>query len=82
VVLLEVDTDVVVERLLGRAQIEGRVDDTEEIIRHRQEVYAEQTKPLVDLYAERGILVTVDGLGQVDEVTERIFTALDGRQGA
>lgn len=82
VVLLEVDTDVVVERLLGRAQIEGRVDDTEEIIRHRQEVYAEQTKPLVDFYAERGILVTVDGLGQVDEVTERIFTALDGRQGA
>lgn len=79
VVLLEVDTDVVVERLLGRAQVEGRVDDTEEVIRHRQEVYAEQTKPLIDLYAERGMLVRVDGLGQVDEVTERIFAALDAR---
>lgn len=79
VVLLEVDTDEVVARLLGRAKIEGRVDDTEEVIRHRQEVYAEQTKPLVELYDTRGVLVTVDGLGDVDEVTERIFAALDAK---
>lgn len=77
VVLLEADTDSVVERLLKRAQIEGRVDDTEEIIRHRQDVYAEQTAPLVELFAERGILVTVDGLGPVDEVSERIFGSLE-----
>lgn len=82
VLLLEVDTDEVVSRLLGRAQIEGRVDDTEEVIRHRQEVYSEQTKPLVELYSLRGKLVAVDGLGEVDEVTERIFAALDAELGA
>jgi len=79
VVLLEVDTDEVVQRLLGRAEIEGRADDTEEVIRHRQEVYNEQTKPLVELYQTRGRLVAVDGLGEVDEVTERIFAALDAK---
>ncbi|CAG7614443.1 adenylate kinase [Leucobacter soli] len=82
VVLLEADTDVVVERLLKRAEIEGRVDDTEAVIRHRQEVYAEQTKPLVELFETRGILVAVDGLGTVDEVSERIFTALEQKLGA
>ncbi|NLA65517.1 MAG: adenylate kinase [Leucobacter sp.] len=79
VVLLEVDTDEVVARLLGRAEVEGRVDDTEEVIRHRQEVYAEQTEPLIDLYSTRGLLVSVDGLGEVDAVTERIFAALDAK---
>ncbi|MBN9612127.1 MAG: adenylate kinase [Actinobacteria bacterium] len=79
VVLLEVDTDEVVGRLLKRAEIEGRVDDTEEIIRHRQDVYAAQTKPLVELFGERGILVAVDGIGAVDEVTERIFSGLDAQ---
>ncbi len=82
VLLLEVDTDEVVARLLGRAQVEGRVDDTEEVIRHRQDVYAEQTKPLIELYSTRGKLVSVDGLGEVDEVTERIFAALDAKLGA
>lgn len=77
VVLLEADTDEVVARLLKRAEIEGRADDTEDVIRHRQEVYAEQTAPLIELFTERGILVSVDGLGAVDEVTERIFAALD-----
>ncbi|MDI6024001.1 adenylate kinase [Leucobacter sp. UT-8R-CII-1-4] len=77
VVLLEVDTDEVVTRLLGRAEVEGRADDTEEVIRHRQNVYQEQTTPLVELYTTRDLLVTVDGLGDVEEVTSRIFTALD-----
>lgn len=79
VVLLEVDTDEVVTRLLGRAEVEGRADDTEEVIRHRQNVYQEQTTPLVDLYTTRDLLVTVDGLGDVEEVTARIFTALDAK---
>jgi adenylate kinase len=79
VVLLDVDTDVVVERLLGRAKTEGRADDTEEVIRHRQEVYVEQTKPLIELYSDRAALVTVDGLGEVNEVTDRIFAALDSK---
>lgn len=82
VVLLEADTDAVVARLLKRAEIEGRVDDTETVIRHRQEVYAEQTAPLIELFEARGILVAVDGLGEVDEVADRIATALDAKLGA
>ncbi|GAA1625459.1 adenylate kinase [Leucobacter chromiireducens] len=82
VVLLEVDTDAVVARLLKRAELEGRADDTEEVIRHRQDVYAEQTAPLVELFAERGILVSVDGLGTVDEVAERIAAGLTAQLAA
>jgi adenylate kinase len=76
VVELTVDVPEVVSRLLRRAEIEGRSDDTEEVIRHRQEIYAEQTAPLVDVYRERGLLVQVDGMGGVDEVTERLTSAL------
>jgi len=82
VVLLDADTEEVVARLIKRATIEGRVDDTEEVIRHRQEVYAEQTAPLVQLFTERGILVRVDGLGSIDEVSERIRAGLDAQLGA
>ena len=81
VVLLLADTDEVVARLLKRAEIEGREDDTEEVIRHRQEIYAEQTAPLIDLFTERGILVSVDGLGAIDEVAGRIASALDAKLG-
>jgi adenylate kinase len=77
VLCLVVDKDEVVHRLLQRAQIEGRADDTEDVIRRRQEVYLEQTAPLIEVYKQRSILVEVDGLGEVDEVTKRIFGALD-----
>ncbi len=77
VVVLTVDQDEVVQRLLQRAQIEGRADDTEDVIRRRQEVYADQTAPLIDVYRGRGLLVEVDGMGEVDDVTKRIFAALD-----
>ena len=76
VAVLTADQDVLVGRLLQRAVIEGRADDTEDVIRRRQEVYAEQTAPLIDVYRDRGLLVEVDGLGEVGEVTERIFAAL------
>lgn len=79
VVLLDADTDSVVARLLKRAKIEGRVDDTEAVIRHRQEVYTEQTAPLIDLFDQRGILLRVDGLGAVDEVSARVFAAIDAQ---
>ncbi len=69
--------DVVVDRLLKRAQIEGRADDTEDVIRHRLDVYAEQTAPLAGVYAERGLLVRVDGLGEIDEVTARLLAAVE-----
>ncbi len=77
VVVLTVDQDELVQRLLQRAETEGRADDTEDVIRRRQEVYAEQTAPLIEVYRDRGLLVEVDGMGEVDEVTERIFDALD-----
>jgi adenylate kinase len=77
VVVLTVDPDELVKRLLVRAETDGRSDDTEDVIRRRQEVYAEQTAPLIDVYRKRGIVVEVDGIGEVDEVTARIFEALD-----
>nr|WP_255471905.1 adenylate kinase [Quadrisphaera setariae] len=70
------DVDVVVERLLKRASEQGRSDDTEEVVRRRLEVYAEQTAPLAAAYATRGLLVTVDGVGAVDEVAQRVVAAL------
>jgi adenylate kinase len=76
-VVLTVDQDEVVQRLLQRAAVEGRADDTEDVIRRRQEVYAEQTEPLIEVYRERNLLVEVDGMGEVDEVSKRIFDALD-----
>ncbi|WP_309647391.1 adenylate kinase [Nocardioides sp.] len=77
VVVLTVDEDEIVERLLQRAQTEGRADDTEDVIRRRQEVYGEQTEPLIEVYRARGLLIEVDGMGEVEDVTQRIFEALD-----
>jgi adenylate kinase len=77
VLALTVDKDEIVQRLLQRAEVEGRADDTEDVIRRRQEVYVEETAPLIDIYRPRGLLVEVDGMGEVGEVTERIFEALD-----
>lgn len=76
VVVLTVDRDEIVTRLLKRAQTEGRTDDTEDVIRRRQDVYAEQTHPLIEVYRDRGLLIEVDGMGDVEEVTGRIFEAL------
>ena len=79
VVLLTADTDEVVRRLLNRALEQGRADDTEDVIRRRLEVYEEQTAPLIDIYAARDLVVTIDGLGDVNEVTSRILSALSAR---
>ena len=75
---LTVDSEAVVQRLLKRAEIEGREDDTEEVIRERQAIYRRETAPLTDVYSERGLLVQVDGMGSVDEVFTRISSALEG----
>ena len=79
VVLLTADTDEVVRRLLGRALEQGRADDTEDVIRRRLEVYEEQTAPLISVYAERGLVIMIDGLGEVTEVTDRILEGLAAR---
>jgi adenylate kinase len=77
VVELVVDRDELMERLLKRAAVEGRSDDTPEVIAHRLDVYDEQTAPLVEVYAGRGLVVTVDGIGSMDEVTDRVVAALE-----
>jgi adenylate kinase len=79
VISLVADEEELIQRLLNRAQIEGRADDNEETIRKRLHIYIEQTEPLLDVYRSRGLLVEVDGLGSVDEVSERVFAALDSR---
>ena len=76
VVVLTVDGEELVQRLLQRAETDGRSDDTEDVIRRRQELYLEQTEPLIEVYRGRGLLIEVEGVGEVDEVTERIFKAL------
>ncbi|CAN5634127.1 adenylate kinase [soil metagenome] len=79
VIELVADPDVVVARLRKRAAEQGRSDDDEAVVRHRLDVYREQTAPLVDIYADRGMLVKIDAIGSVDEVTERITAALAER---
>ena len=73
VIDLDVPTDMVIERLLGR----GREDDTREAIRRRLDLYDQETKPLIDLYRNRGLLVRVDGVGEEDEVFQRLLDAID-----
>jgi adenylate kinase len=76
VVELTADRDELLARLARRAEVEGREDDTAEAIARRLDIYEEQTAPLTAAYAERGLLARVDGIGEIDDVTERIATAL------
>ncbi len=76
VLQLTADDEELVKRLLGRAEQEGRADDNETVIRHRLDLYHEQTEAVVSRYQERGIVTKVDGLGAIDDVTNRIMEAL------
>lgn len=75
-VALTVEPEELVQRLLKRAELEGRSDDTEEAIRTRMAEYQEKTAPLIDHYRRKGVLAEVDGQGDVDEVTRRLEEAL------
>lgn len=77
VIEITADIDEVVSRLLIRSKEQGRADDTEDVIRRRLEVYAQQTAPLTAVYANRGVLVQVDGIGSVADVTSRVLAALE-----
>lgn len=79
VIRLVADQEEIVRRLRQRALDIGRVDDSEEAIRHRQDVYMRETSPLIDMFREQGLLIEIDGLGAIDDVTERIFEALAAR---
>lgn len=73
---LRVDDAELVRRLLHRASVTGRSDDTEEVIRHRLELYHHETEPVAAAYSERGILMSVDGMGSEDEIFGRLLAAL------
>jgi adenylate kinase len=77
VLTFEVPREVLLQRLLGRAARDGRSDDDVTTVRHRLDVYDAQTAPLLDYYAQRGLLVTIDADRTVDEVTAASITALE-----
>lgn len=79
VIRLVANVEVVVARLRKRSIEQGRVDDSEEAIRHRQDVFLRETAPLIELYGDRDLLVTVDGIGEVDTVGQRILSGLAAR---
>ncbi|MCA4135161.1 adenylate kinase [Arthrobacter sp. M4] len=80
VLQLTADDEELVSRLLGRAKETGRSDDNEAVIRHRLDLYHEQTEAVVAQYADRGILTQVDGIGAIDEVTDRVLQAIEAAQ--
>ena len=73
---LVADVEVVVSRLRQRALEQGRSDDSEDVVRHRLGVYAEQTAPLIDVFKQRNLLVSVDGIGPIEDITDRIVSRL------
>jgi adenylate kinase len=78
----EVTEEELLRRLAGRAAAQHRADDAEQTIRHRLEVFAIKTRPLIDYYAHRGLLITVDAIGPIEVVTKRILAALEGNRRA
>lgn len=77
VIALNADHDVLMGRMLKRAEIEGRADDTPEVIAKRLDIYARETEPLLDIYRQRGLLLTVDGVGEISGISRDIITELD-----
>jgi adenylate kinase len=80
VLLLAAPDEVLEERLLHRATVQGRSDDTPAVIRHRVALYHRETEPLVALYDAAGLIVRVDGTGSPDAVHERLLAAIDLRE--
>ena len=76
---LDVDTELLVARLAGRALAEGRADDNPDSVRNRLQVYEEQTAPVIDFYRHQQKLTAVDGVGSMEEVFARIVEALESR---
>ena len=77
-VSIEVNDEEIVNRILERQKIEGREDDTEEVVRKRLDVYRSQTEPLKSYYENEGVLYEVEGMGTIDEVFDRIDKVLSG----
>lgn len=81
VVALTAPTNVLLERMAKRAKEEGRADDTPEAIQNRLNTYDKETTPVLDIYQQRGKLVTMNGVGEIDAISEEIVKALDAKLG-
>ena len=79
VILLDVPREESISRIAGRAAEQGRSDDTEEVIANRLAIYERETAPILGVYETRDLVVPVDGVGTLDEITDRIIAALKGR---
>ncbi|KJL40788.1 MULTISPECIES: adenylate kinase [Microbacterium] len=79
VILLDVPRDESISRIALRAQEQGRTDDTEEVIANRLSIYERETAPILGVYEARDLVVHIDGMGTLDEITERIVSALEAR---
>ena len=77
VLALDVNEEEIIKRLLKRAELEGRKDDTEEVIRNRMNVYYNQTQPLIDYYKKRGKFESVYGIGPIDDISKRLFETIE-----
>jgi adenylate kinase len=77
---IDVDVEMVIDRIAKRAAEEGRSDDTEEVVRNRMKVYSDQTAPVADYYAKKGLLSRVLGEGSIEEVFQRIRGVLQMRK--
>ena len=80
VLCFEADEEELLRRLAGRAAAQHRADDAEQTIRHRLEVFGIKTRPLIDYYAHRGLLIKVDAIGPIEVVTKRILAAIEGNR--
>jgi adenylate kinase len=80
VLYFEADEEELLRRLAGRAAAQHRADDAEQTIRHRLEVFGIKTRPLIDYYAHRGLLIKVDAIGPIEVVTKRILAAIEGNR--
>lgn len=76
-VLINVDADEILKRILARAKVEGRADDNEETVRNRMAIYKEQTAPVAEFYAEKGMLSDIAGVGSIDEIFSKVVSALN-----
>jgi adenylate kinase len=74
---IDVDPEIIIERIARRAKLEDRSDDTEETVKNRLRVYAEQTAPVADYYEEMGLLTRVWGHGEIEEILQRILSVLN-----
>ncbi|BAR06279.1 adenylate kinase [Scardovia inopinata] len=77
VLALQADRQVLMDRMTKRAEIEGRSDDTPDVIARRLDVYAKETKPLLDIYKDRGLLLEINGVGQIDQISKTVISQLD-----